>query len=256
MSNSITWTSLKRAAFAALLAAFATLAAGMPSAFAAEPDKAIYLSPEEIEEIRQGSACKSFVRQITDLKKQMSTSGIQTNFYELSVIPTNELVKGRKGKYYAVFLRDARRKRRFQFPGGRYVIERFDSRFQESIAAFTRDVLAPLQGGLEYQLYVRGSASSRPMRRERKQDKDFPFEKVEFLKAAGEELYDANQPASVSFNESYGNDELPYLRAAFLQKVVGDTIPFATPQRLESTVSDSRSRKEQFAELLLFVGWQ
>ena len=186
----------------------------------------------------------------------MSTTGIKTNFYELSVLPTNELIKGKKGQYYAVYLRDARRKRRFQFPGGRYVINRFDTRFRASIAAFTREILAPLQGGLEYELYVRGSASSRPMRRTRKQAKRFKFDRVQFLKSAGDEVYDANNTLAVTFDERYGNEQLPYLRAAFLQKVVSDTIPFAAPTMVESTVSESRSRKEQFAELLLSVGWQ
>jgi hypothetical protein len=245
-----------RSIAAALFASF-LLAFGSVTAIAQKGGKAaIYLTEKEIEEIRKGSACKSFVRQIVELKKQMAAAGISDDYFDLRVIPTDELVKGKKGTYYAVYLRDAKRKRRFQFSGGRYVIKRFDTRFRAALASFTRKVLAPLHGGLDYALYVRGSASSRPMRRERKMDEKFAFEKVDFMHAAGEEFYDANRSSSKTFADRYGNEELPYLRAAFLQKVVGDTIPFARPKMLESIVSDSRSRKEQFAEILLFVDWQ
>ena len=216
---------------------------------------AIYLTKEEIDEIRRGSGCKSFVRQIVALKKRMSTTGIETNFYDLKILPVTELVKGRKGRYYAVYLRDARRKRRFQFRGGRYVIRRFDTRFRASLAAFTRDVIAPLQGGLTYALYVRGSASSRPMRRKRKQSKKISFDTIEYLREAGADIYDANARGTVEVERRYGNEELPYLRAAFLSKMMGDSVPFARPTILQSAVADTKSRKAQFAEILLFVEW-
>ena len=232
------------------------LAVTVGSAFAKTPEEAIYLSPAEIEEIRQGSACKNFVRQIIALKKRMSTTGIETDFYDLRVIPTTELVKGKAGTYYAVVLKDARRKRRFRFPGGRYVIKRFNTRFRASLAAFTRDVLAPLQSGVEYELYVRGSASARPMRRSKRQSKKMRFESVEFLPRVGEELYDANAKKSRDVPKRYGNEDLPYLRAAFLQKIVGETIQFAKPKMLQSVVSESKARAEQYAEILLFVSWR
>ena len=123
-----------RLALAALCLGVTAVASGVPAA--TPENKAIYLTPQEIEEIRRGSACKAFVRQIVQLKKKMSTTGIASDFYELKVLPVTEMVKGQKGRYYAVYLRDARRKRRFQFPGGRYVIRRFDTRFRASLSAF------------------------------------------------------------------------------------------------------------------------
>lgn len=232
------------------------LAANLHIAQAKTPDDAIYLTSQELDEIRRGSACKSFVKQILQLKNRMSSTGITTDFYDLRVIPTTEMVRGKSGTYYAVVLKDAKRKRRFRFGGGRYVIKKFRTRFRASLAAFTRDVLAPLQSGIEYQMYVRGSASSRPMRRTKRQSKKLRLDAVKYLPAIGEDYYDANAVESRSLPNKYGNDDLPYLRAAFLQKIVGETLPFATPVVLESKVSDSKSRSKQFAEILLFVSWQ
>ncbi len=247
---SATATTLSKAASSA--------AAVMPAAASGSASgvNALFLTPDEIEEIKRSSSCKRLVRQIVDLKKRMANEGLETDFYELSVIPTDELIKDQRGTYYAVYLKDARRKRRFQFPGGRYVIRRFETRFRRALTTFVRDVLKPLHGGVEYALYVRGSASSRPMRRSRRQRRSHRFEEVTYLPKAGDNLYDGNRNASVTFERRYGNDELPYLRAAFLQKIVADFFPLSTPVMLESQVADSRSRSEQYAEILLYVDWQ
>ena len=174
----------------------------------------------------------------------------------MRIIPTTELVKGKSGSYYAVVLKDARRKRRFQFPSGRYVIRRFKTRFRASLAAFTRDVLAPLQSGVEYDLFVRGSASARPMRKSKRQLKRMTFDEISYLPEVDDIYYDANDRKSRILPEKYGNEDLPYLRAAFMQQIVGETIKFAKPKILQSTVSTSKARSKQYAEILLFVSWQ
>jgi hypothetical protein len=216
----------------------------------------LYLTPAEIAEIKSGTGCKSTVRQIVALKKKMAAAGLNTDFYELSILPQDQLIKGQVGSYYAVYLKDAQRKERFQFGGGDYTIEDFDTRFRGALSQFARELLAPLHGGVEYKLYVRGSASSRRMKGKRKIEEQFPFASVTYLPSAGADLYDANASQSVNFSERYGNDDLPYLRAAFLQKIVTDMYPLSPPTVLQSTVSESRSKSEQYAELLLYIEWQ
>jgi len=216
----------------------------------------VYLSPAEIEEIKSGSGCKNTVRQIVALKKKMAASGLSTDFYELSILPNEQLVKGKQGSYYTVFLKDAERKERFHFRGGVYTIEDFDTRFRGSLSQFVREVLAPLHGGVQYSLYVRGSASSRRMSGKREISEEFPFKSLSYLQNVAPDLYDANASGSVTFGQRYGNEELPYLRAAFLQKIVADMYPLSKPEVLQSMVSESRSRSEQYAELLLFIEWQ
>lgn len=220
----------------------------------AADEPAIYLTPAEIEEIREGSACKRFVRQILALKKKLSETGLKTNFYDIDIIPNNELVKGKKGTYYTVYLKDARRRRRLQFPDARYVLRR-TRRLRASLSKFVRDVVAPLQSGVRYTLYVRGRASARTMR-PRRQVRRQRFDQVTYLPETSADVYDANQTRTVEIGRRYDNETLPFLRAAFLQKTVADLIPFAAPKILESKVSDSRARREQFAELLLFVEWK
>lgn len=233
----------------------AAMLTGSAVANAQEARDAIYLTPEEIQDIRSGSACKSALRQVLALQEKMSGVGIETDYYSLKIIPTDELVRGHKGKYYAVALKDARRKQRLYFPSGRYVIRKFDNRFKASFSAFARDVLAKFGGGLDYNFYVRGSASAVPMRRSLKLAKDFKIHGIDFLPKAAEGVYDGNRRSSLDIPPRYGNEELPYLRAAFLKRAVEQFVPFAQPTILESEVSQSRSRKQQFAEFLLFVEW-
>ena len=94
------------------------------------------------------------------------------------------------------------------------------------------------------------------MRRTKRQTKKLKLSEVEYLPAVGEDYYDANDVKMRSLPNKYDNDDLPYLRAAFLQKIVSDTLPFAKPIVLQSKVSDSKSRSAQFAEILLFVSWK
>jgi len=220
-------------------------------------DAAIFLTPDEIEDLRKNSACKQIVRQLVELRNEMRTGdGVSTDFYDLRLIPTDELIKDQKGSYYALYLKDARRRRRFQYPGGRYVLKRVDTRFRASLTQFVRDVLAKVHGGVEYKLYVRGSASSKPMRRKRKQARSYPFETITYHPQVGEDLYDANQEREVSIEKRYGNEELPYLRAAFMKQVVQNYFPLTELAMLESTVAETKSKSAQFAEVIMFIDWE
>lgn len=219
----------------------------------AEPS--IYLTPEEIEEIKKGSACKNLVRQVFELQKQMGGTGRITDFYELKILPADEMVTGKRGRYYSVYLKDAEKKERFQFGGGEYVIASFNATFRRSLTAFVRDVLGVIEGGVEYDLFVRGNASATPFRRERPLIEGFAYTAVDYLPKAIDGQYMQGASKSLSIPSSYNNPELPYLRAAFLQDTIFKFYPIKKPTLLESDISTSRDRGEQFAEILLYVNW-
>jgi hypothetical protein len=219
------------------------------------PKADIYLTPAEIEEIRKGSACRNLVQQFFKLQKEMGTSGLTTDFFELKILPVDELVTGQKGKYYAVYLKDATKSERFQFAGGRYVIDDFKTRFNQSLSQFVRGALAVVAAGADYELYVRGGSSSTPFSVKRELVPGHLYRKITFLPKNGEGTF-ANAPTPArSVPNEYKNDDLPFLRAAFLQDIVSGFFPLKQPAILESSVSTSSNAGEQYAEILLFVDW-
>ena len=51
------------------------------------------------------------------------------------------------------------------------------------------------------------------------------------------------------------NQDLPDLRAAFMQKLVADNYPLKTPIILEGAVSPKTDDRDRNVELILFVDW-
>lgn len=229
------------------------VAGGM--AHAQSPRAKIYLSPAEIEAIRKGSGCRSLVRQFLALQDRMNAGNVQTDFYDLNIMPTNELVKNRRGRYYVVYLKDASQRARFRFPGGRYVIQDFETRFRRAMSSFVREVLAVIEGGADYEIFVRGSSSNSPMSRRRTLREDFNFAQIGYLPKIAADRYAALPPAVHTVPNAYTNDDLPFLRAAFMKDVVKRFYPLKEPKVLQSEVAQSASATAQFAELILFVDW-
>lgn len=220
---------------------------------AAKPN--VYLSAEEIAEIQQGSGCKNLVRQFFALQRRMGEGDLETDFYDLKILPSEEMVGGRKGRYYAVYLKDATKRARFAFPGGRYVIDDFETRFRQSLTRFVREILATIEGGAEYEIYVRGSGSATAMRSQPTLLETANYTTVQFLPRIDEQTYAGDDVRAREIPNAYSNDDLPYLRAAFLQDTVRKFYPLKQPAVLQSDVSESREASEQFAELILFVDW-
>ena len=233
------------------------VAVGTGSAGWAQSKKldAINLSREEIEEIRRSAGCRNLVRQVLQLQKDLSGSDHITSFYDLRIIENPEVVAGRKGKYYSVELKQAQKSKRFQFPPGDYTLRSANVPFRRALTAFVREVLGVIEGGVEYELFVRGGASATPLSRPRKLKSDFAFSRVEYLGKAGSGKYAGSVPLNRTVPASYTNTDLPFLRAAYLKHIINESYPLKRPVILESEVGTSRDRSERFAELLLYINW-
>ena len=59
----------------------------------------------------------------------------------------------------------------------------------------------------------------------------------------------------VQIDNAVRNADLTYLRATFLQKVIGDVYPVKAPAVLEGSVTSKASDKDRNAEIIMFVGW-
>ncbi|MCH9807919.1 MAG: hypothetical protein K0U74_09315 [Alphaproteobacteria bacterium] len=226
-----------------------------PEVSRAQGAGSIYLSSEEIDELRNGTACKNLIRQFFALKRRMGSGGVATKYFDLKILPTDELVKDRKGSYYAVYLKDAEKSSRFTFPGGRYVIDSFDTTFRRSLSAFVREVLAVIDSGAEYDIYTRGGSSATPMARARTLVKGREYVRVVYLPEVVPGQYSGDATEIHDVPTDYSNDNLPFLRAAFLQDVVSQIYPVKQPLVLHSKVAESSDSSTQFAEIVLFVKW-
>jgi hypothetical protein len=189
--------------------------------------------------------------ELMKLKDRLNTT-IQTPNYDVSVYPDPELVKGRRGKYYVIDVKDAEQGARYFFQGGKYTISTRQEQFRSSLNTFVKDVLEKMQGRVEYQLMVRGSADSKPWRGVFEQGHE--YKNLRYLKAIGGDKY-VNETSDVILGTPLNNGDLPNLRAAFLQKVVGSVYPVKEPVILQGVVSEKVSDNDRNAELILFVNW-
>jgi hypothetical protein len=185
------------------------------------------------------------------LKDKLNTT-IQTPNYDVSVYPDPELIKGRRGKYYIIDVKDAEQGARYFFQGGKYTISTRQEQFRSSLNTFVKDVLEKMQGRVEYQLMVRGSADSKPWRGQFEQGHE--YKNLRYLKSIGGDKY-VNETSDMVLGTPLNNGDLPNLRAAFLQKVVGSVYPVKEPVILQGTVSGQVNDGDRNAELILFVNW-
>jgi hypothetical protein len=189
--------------------------------------------------------------ELMKLKDRLNTT-MQTPNYDVSVYPDPELIKGRRGKYYIIDVKDAEQGARYFFQGGKYTISTRQEQFRSSLNTFVKDVLEKMQGRVEYQLMVRGSADSKPWRGQFEAGHE--YKNLRYLKAIGGDKY-VNETSDIVLGTPLNNGDLPNLRAAFLQKVVGSVYPVKEPVILQGIVSDKVSDGDRNVELILFVNW-
>ncbi|MEO1281778.1 MAG: hypothetical protein AAFV69_08595 [Pseudomonadota bacterium] len=178
--------------------------------------------------------------------------GVETDDYTVEVFPDNELVRGQRGSYYAIDLKNADTGVKFGFEAGRYTLDRSQREFRASLNAFMRDVLTKLDGKARYRLLVRGSADV--SRFNGRQDTENTFNRVTYMREVGDGRY-TNETKTRQLTTRITNDDLPFLRAKFLKELINDVYPQKRPDVLEGVVTDKVSQLDRNAEILLFVGW-
>ena len=177
---------------------------------------------------------------------------IETESYSVELYPDKEVIRGHAGRYYVVDMKDAKSGIRFQFEGGKYTLSRSNAEFRSALSAFVGDIMQKLHGNVRYDLYVRGSADRVPYHG--RLEPGFEFARVRYMKAAGAGK-DLGEFVERRINAEINNDDLPHLRAAFLQTVVSDVYPTKPPLILEGSVSPEANIRDRNVELLLFVDW-
>ena len=191
------------------------------------------------------------IKGLTDLRDKMATR-LETPNYDVSAYPGRDLVGDRAGRYYVVDMKNAASGIRYYFQKGRYTIDRSGEEFRNSLNAFIGDVLKKLDGKVDYDLFVRGSADA--LAYQGGFETGHEYHKISYLKRLGADKYGVDT-GEVQIDTAIHNADLPYMRATFLQKIIGDVYPVKAPVVLEGSVTAKANDKDRNAEIILFVGW-
>ena len=190
-------------------------------------------------------------RELMRLKEKMAAR-LSTPNYDVEVYPDKELIRGRQGRYYVVDMKNAASGIRYFFDGGKYTLARGNQEFRSSLNAFVGDILSKFEGNVRYDLYVRGSADQKPYAGRFEPGNE--FHNIRYVRNLGGDKYGL-ETSERRIVDTVRNQDLPDLRAAFMQKLVADNYPLKTPIILEGAVSPKTDDRDRNVELILFVDW-
>jgi len=178
------------------------------------------------------------------------------NGYVVEPAPVGDLVEGQEGAYYIIDLRSAADQKAWEFKLGEYTLDTFDRDFSRSVATFVRDIIRPLEGRASYRLYVRGSADiDRDNDFRGKSVDGYHYDSVKFFPAIGSDQY-RNMAQFRSIPRSFTNNDLPFLRAAFMQEKLSlQVYGLKMPDILEGVVVPEEDEARRNATVFLFIEW-
>ena len=190
-------------------------------------------------------------RVLSQLKDAMAAR-LSTPNYDVEVYPDKELVGGRTGRYYVVDLKNATSGIRYFFAGGKYTLGLNNAEFRTSLNTFIGDILKKFEGRVRYDLFVRGNADGKPY--QGGFEPGYEFRSIKYLRSLGNDKYGVATSERV-VNAVVRNEDLPDMRAAFMQKVIADAYPLKAPTILQGLVTSKTADKDRNAELIMYVDW-
>ncbi len=191
------------------------------------------------------------VRDLLRLKERMGSEPDTPN-YDIGAIESRELIRGRKGRYYAINLKSAASGNRFYFDPGKFTFTSSLPAFRTALNAFAADLTAKLDGHVGYEVLVRGRADDNPWLGQVDPSNLYP--NVSFLRDLGSGTY-LGSPTVRRFDGTLSNVDLPYLRAAYLNEVVTAQFPAKAPLILDSLITSNGDRTDRSVDLILYVDW-
>jgi hypothetical protein len=182
--------------------------------------------------------------------------------YEMSRMDNDEYVKGLKGVYYLVNIRDAQFKKIINFMPAKYEIDDYDKKYIDSFMEFKSAVLDVIESKNEplqkYSIFVRGSADYVGQKTLKKKLINAQEVLVEYLPHSNErdDLY-ITELIKKTVLGYYVNADLPELRANFIKQRFEASCLFDDligPLRiLEGQVVNKNSPYDRNVELILYL---
>jgi hypothetical protein len=189
--------------------------------------------------------------ELAQLKDKLGAR-LSTPSYDVEVYPDKEMIKGRQGRYYVVDLKNATSGIRYFFAGGKYTLGLGNAEFRTSLNTFIGDILGKFEGKVRYDVFVRGNADGKPY--QGAFEPGFEFHTIKYVRSLGNDKFGLDT-SERSIGQSVQNEDLPDLRAAFMQKVITEAYPLKPPTILQGTVTGKTDDRDRNAELILYVDW-
>lgn len=177
--------------------------------------------------------------------------------WETRLFPNSELIKGFKGRYYVIDLRDALTRKKVFFEAGEYIIDDFDKKFQKSLMDFGEDVIKLLENyNSGYKIFVKGSADISGNKSFFDYlDENYKYDKIEYYsKFSGKSRFVSDVKEQKIPNKFY-NKHLPNLRAAFIKEKIEDVF-FEFEEKpivLDGRVTLRVEEQDRNATMILFI---
>lgn len=184
-------------------------------------------------------------------------AGTITKEYTVTPVATAELVQGNKGKYFLVELLDTATTKPIYFPNGKYMLNELEPNFAKSLNQFNADVLSNV-GILGARVFVQGKADSLAAQFNSTFN---TFEcngelahKISFHPNVGASKYRFSESYKTrEIGSIFGNDELPFLRARFLQCRLQAIYDAAPTEVLEGEVDPLVNPQSRSGTFILYV---
>jgi len=208
---------------------------------------------------KRSTATIEFKAKYKDLEFSLRTS-LENEYYDIRLIPDNEIITGKRGKYYVVELKTPNLQDTVFFKSGQYVMKSYEKALTKPLNAFIDSVYSYLDAGTECTLYLRGSADI--LGNETLNAKFNPnyddenFHKIRYYPKQGESDKFANEESLHTIGDYYKNVDLPLLRSAFIQqKIIQNYNGIPAPNLLEGEVEKEINPELRNALLIMYVNF-
>jgi len=193
------------------------------------------------------------------VEKWVESFEIKRPYWEAVFHPDNEVVKGYKGRYFEIQLKDAEQNVKLLFGPGEYFMDKndFRSNYGSTIGAFVSEALNAMKktDRSKIQLFVQGSADIVGQKTFRgKLDKNYFYEDINVLPLDTEGDGFLSDPSNLKIPVGdFRNTDLPNLRGNFLREMIGIYSKKLQPVLLEGQVKDVANKDDRNAVIYLFI---
>lgn len=196
------------------------------------------------------------------LKVKLKTK-TETEFYEVKKVPNNEVIKGKKGTYYIIDLRNTLMNERVLFQAGEFIIADLNDEFVNSLNHFMSEVYMVLDTNSSLELFVKGSADISGNNTFRNSIRSYyldtlGFSSIEYLpQISNQKSLFADTLMTLEITQFYTNSELPNLRGKFLQlKLAQSYAEIPPPEILEGLVDEREGEEFRNACMIMYIDWK
>lgn len=183
---------------------------------------------------------------------------VERTYWDAVYHPDKELVKGFKGRYFEISLKDANKNVKVLFDVGKYYMDKKDFRkkYGRTMGTFVAEAMHHFKKGAEGQVkvFIQGSADNLGNNSFKgKMDERYQFTEVKVLPQNSDgETFSGQPTVKLIPPSSFRNNHLPDLRGQYLKNMIAQYTEKFNPILLEGTVTSNQGEEERNAVIYLF----